>query len=283
MVIDMYVRPGFYQEIIESQDEIEFRKKMMGWDLMSPFPMELTRKQMKFAGIDKLVLHPLDLTTKYGGWVVTNEQIRKMMDLAPDLFYGFASVDPYREDALDVLEHAFGELKLMGLMLDPGKQQFYPSDPMMDPIYQKCIEYRKPIMFNAGMSWEPNTLMKYSRPMNFEEVAVKYPELKMCLGHFGWPFTMETAALVLKYPNLYADTSMLYMDSPEQFMQDTLKKQLGEYWIEHNIHDKVMFGSGNPRFRSARIKRGLESIPWRPDVREKILGGNAVKFLGLED
>ena len=30
MVIDMYVRPGFYQEIIESQDEIEFRKKMMG-------------------------------------------------------------------------------------------------------------------------------------------------------------------------------------------------------------------------------------------------------------
>jgi hypothetical protein len=64
MVIDMHVHPGFYEKISEDKDEIEFRKKAMGWDLMSTFPVDLTRVQMKFAGVDKLVLLPLDLTTQ---------------------------------------------------------------------------------------------------------------------------------------------------------------------------------------------------------------------------
>ena len=37
-----------------------------------------------------------------------------------------------------------------------------------------------------------------------------------------------------------------------------------------------------PRFRTARIKRGLESLDIRPETLEKILGGNAERFLGLE-
>ena len=76
---------------------------------------------------------------------------------------------------------------------------------------------------------------------------------------------------------------MLYMDSPEQFLSDVLVRQLGRLWIENNLHDKVMFGSNNPRFRTARIKRGLESIEWRASTKEKILGGNALRFLGLEE
>lgn len=283
MVIDMHVHPGFYEEISEDEEEIKLRKKAMGWDLMSKFPVDLTRKQMKFSGVDKLVLMPLDLTTQMGGCVVTNEEVRKMMDIEPDLFYGFASIDPYRKDALKVLEYAFKDLKLMGLKLNPSKQVFYPTDAKMYKIYEKCIEYNKPIMFHSGMSWEPNCLMKYSHPLNFEEVALKYPELRFCLAHFGWPWIYDTTALVLKYPNVYTDTSMLYMDSPELFLNEIMKKQLGPLWIENNFKDKVMFGSNNPRFRTARIKRGLDSIDWRPSTKAKIFGENAIKFLGLED
>ncbi len=282
MVIDMHVHPGFYLAISGDQEEIAFRKKAMGWDLMSTFPVELTRTQMEMAGVDKLVLLPLDLTTQMGGQVVTNEEIRTMVDLAPDLFFGFASVDPYRPDALEVLDYAFGELKLMGLKLNPSKQAFFPADKIMKPIYEKCIEYNKPIMFHAGMSWEPNCLIKYSNPVNFEEVALNYPDLRICLAHFGWPWIMETTMMILKYPNVYADTSMLYMDSPELFLPQILTSTMGPLWIENNLKDKVMFGSNNPRFRTARIKRGLDQIDWRPETRKKILGGNAMKFLGLE-
>ena len=110
--------------------------------------------------------------------------------------------------------------------------------------------------------------MKYGKPLNFEPVAIKYPKLRICIGHMGWPFIFDTAAMLLKYPNVYADTSMLYMDSPEQFMHDVFMKQYGRLWLDNDLGDKIMFGSNNPRFRTARIKRGLESLDIRPETLE---------------
>ncbi|WP_020613487.1 amidohydrolase family protein [Sediminispirochaeta bajacaliforniensis] len=282
MVIDIHVHPGFYENVCENKDDVDFRKKAMGWDLMSPFPVELTRKQMQFAGVDRLVLLPLDLTTQMGGCVITNEEIRGLVDSAPDLFYGFASVDPFRKNAVEIVEKAFEELHLMGLKLHPSKQGFYPQDPIMDDIYQKCLYYNKPILFHAGMSWEPKTPMKYSHPLYFEELAIKYPDLRFCLAHFGWPWIYETVAIVLKYPNVYTDTALLYMDSPEDFFDHLMRHHMGPLWIENNISRKVLFGSNNPRFRTARIKRGIESLNWRPETLKDILGENAMTFLGIE-
>ena len=143
--------------------------------------------------------------------------IRDRVEEAPERFIGFASVDPYREDAVKELDHAFGELGLSGLKLNPSKQKFYPTDSVMKPVYEKCIEYGKPILFHCGTSWEPNTPAKYSKPLCFEEVAIEYPELRIGLAHFGWPWVQDTAMMLLKYPNVYADTSMLYCDRAKDF------------------------------------------------------------------
>ena len=53
-------------------------------------------------------------------------------------------------------------------------------------MYDVCETYKKPIIFHSGLSWEPNTLTKYSRPTEFEELAATRPNLKICLPHFGW-------------------------------------------------------------------------------------------------
>ena len=300
MVIDVHVHPTGYSLISQDPEERKFRDKVFQrkYD-ESKLPIAMTGKpsggnsgggnseevtftQMNSFGIDRLVLLPLDLTTTPGGWIVSNEQIKHLVDFAPDRFIGFASVDPRRPDALEVLDHAFKNQKLAGLKLNPSKQAFYPDDPMMDPIYKKCLEYNKPIMFHSGMSWDPDCLIKYAEPINFEEVAVKYPELRICLAHFGWPWATETAMLCLKYPNVYTDTSAIPMDSPAVFMDQIFNRTWGPTWFEHNFADKVMFGSNNPRHRSQRMMQGLEKIEMRPDTRAKLMGGNALKWLGME-
>ena len=300
MVIDVHVHPTGYSLISQDPEERKFRDKVFQrkYD-ESKLPIAMTGKpsggnsgggnseevtftQMDSFGIDRLVLLPLDLTTTHGGWIVSNDQIKQLVDFAPDRFIGFASVDPRRPDALEVLDHAFKNQKLAGLKLNPSKQAFYPDDPMMDAIYKKCLEYNKPIMFHSGMSWDPDCLIKYAEPINFEEVAVKYPELRICLAHFGWPWATETAMLCLKYPNVYTDTSAIPMDSPAVFMDQIFNRTCGPTWFEHNFADKVMFGSNNPRHRSQRMMQGLEKIEMRPDTRAKLMGGNALKWLGME-
>ena len=120
---------------------------------------------MKCAGLDYLCLLPEDYRTQQDGKVlVSNEEIRRLVDMAPDKFIGFAGVDPFADDAVEVLEKAFTELKLSGLKLHPGKGHFYPMEERMMPLYDICEKYEKPIIFHSGMSWEPDTLTKYCRP-----------------------------------------------------------------------------------------------------------------------
>lgn len=281
MVIDMHTFPGFFKEICESPEKIEFRREQYFLYKQHVWPLELFITQLDAAGIDMAVLSAEDITTRAGSTIVSNEEVKKLVDIYPERLIGFASVDPKRPDALEVLEKAFTELKLSGLKLSPAIQYFMPNDPMMKPIYDMCIKYDKPILFEAGMTWVKNSPSKYSNPLLFEDVAIEFPELRFCLGHFGWPWTRETAMLILKYPNVYADTALLYFDSPKQFFKTTFNDQLGEYWIDRMLYDKVMFGSTYPRIEQKRMVGAIDSLTLRPQQKAMVLGLNAMKFLGV--
>jgi predicted TIM-barrel fold metal-dependent hydrolase len=89
--------------------------------------------------------------------------------------------------------------------------------------------------------------------------------------------------LLIKYPNIYTDTSLLYMDSPEDFFTQVFTKNLGPLWVERNFHRQVMFGSNTPRFRAFKLKSALEQLDLRKQTLDQVLGLNALNFLGLED
>lgn len=282
MIIDIHTFPGFFEEICEDPEKIQFRREQYFLYKQHVWPLSLFITQLNAAGIDKAVLSAEDVTTKVGGVIVSNEEVKKLVDRYPDRLIGFASVDPRREDAKEVLEKAFTELGMKGLKLSPAMQGFMPGDPIMKPIYESCLKYNKPILFEAGMIWVKNSPSKYSNPLNFEDVAMEYPELRMCLGHFGWPWVRETAMLILKYPNLYADTALLYFDSPKQFFQTTFNNQLGEYWIDRMLYNKVMFGSTYPRIEQKRMVKAAEALNLRPKQRAMVMGENALRFMGTE-
>lgn len=280
LIIDVHTHPIFFKAICDEKETLEYRKREFGIFKQSPAAIENVLQEMDYNGVARSVLLPLDLTTISSGWVVSNEEVRQLVNLAPERFVGFASVDPHRPDAAEVLEYAFGVLKLSGLKLHPSKQKFFPNEEKLKPLYDLCIKYDKPIMFHAGMSWEPDAPAKYSHPLNMEEVAIAYPELRMCLAHFGWPWTHETIMLLLKYPNVYTDTSLLHMDNALDFFRQVFQVNMGKYWIERNLCDKVMFGTNTPRFKAKRLLPALKAMEFRPKTLQRILSGNAEVFLG---
>lgn len=283
MVIDMHLHPIFYKDICENEEELEFRKDTFGVWKQGPMDWEEAFAEMDYGNIAKAALLPLDVTTTKGGWVVDNEQVAKLVATYPDRLIGFASVDPHREDAVEVLRHAFDDLGLMGLKLNPSKQKFYPTEECMEPIYALCESRNKPIIFHAGMSWEPDTPAKYSHPLAFEEVFIRHPKLRCCLAHFAWPWVREMVMLMIKYPNVYTDTSVLFMDSPEESMERLFTVDMGQYWFERGFHKQVMFASNTPRFRAFKLKRALDKIPMRDWAREDLYYKNAMRFLTGEE
>lgn len=279
-IIDMRIQPIFYESICKDKKELEFRMNSFGVFKQSPYRYEEILTEMDYAGVSRAALLPLDLTTTEGGWIVTNEQIAQIVGDLPERFIGFASVDPRRDDAIDVLESAFETLGLKGLNLAPQKQHFYPDEEFMNPIYECCIRHNRPIIFNAGLSWEPNAVTEYGYPLKFERVAVRYPELRFCLSHFAWPFVREMVMLMIKYPNVYTDTSVLYLDSPEESMKRLFEVDMGPLWMDRSLHRQVMFASNGPRFRQFKLIRGLEKLQMRDFAREGLYYRNAMRFLG---
>jgi predicted TIM-barrel fold metal-dependent hydrolase len=280
VVIDIHTHPAFFECINTDPEKLEFRRQNMGLYKAGVTPLQHIFNQMNYAGIDRLALLPLDLTTIVGKNVVSNDEIASIVQETPDRFIGFASVDPHHKDAVKTLEYAFEELHLSGLKLHPSKQKFYPTDSELHPIYECCIRHNKPILFHAGISLEPDTNSEYARPILFEEVAIHYSKLRFCLAHFGWPWVTETAALLLKYPNIYADTGLLYFDSAREFYDHVFKTELGEHWIDRSLRHQVMFGSNNPRFEQIRMLEALRAMDWRETTLDLVLGENALAFLG---
>lgn len=100
---------------------------------------------------------------------------------------------------------------------------------------------------------------KFSEPIRFEDVAVEYPDLRFCLAHMGWPWWQETIMMLMKYPNVYADTSMVYMDSPKNYYEHLFSVNMNLNWLQNCFQDKVMFGSNTPRFRHVRSLAGIKN------------------------
>lgn len=281
-VYDINTHPYLMEDVCSTEEDLRFAVEITGLYKTGIFPMKANFNRLNCAKIDISVLSPLDLTTTRGRWFVTNEQTKKLQDTYPDRFLGMASVDPMRDDASVVLEHAFADLELSGLYLHPSLQKFYPDDERCEPIWNICEKYNKPILFDAGLSPYPNLLTKYAHPLRFEEIACRHPNLRICLSRFGWPWVRETAMLMMKYRNVYTDTSVLYLGTAPEMYHHILTVDMEKHWLDRSFRHQVMFGSGDPGLEEMRMIKAIKDLDVRDSTKELILGKNAEEFLGKE-
>lgn len=280
-MIDVHTHPVLVQETMEKDKDME-RIVREVFDLQNRAqPLETFFLQMEVSGIDRSVLLPIDCTTSRNCKIYSNEQIAELADKGEGRFIGFASVDPHSSTAADDLERAVKDLGLVGLKLDPGIQEFRPDDEKHFGLYETASDLGIPIMIHSGLSWEPRTKLGPSHPALLEEAAFRFPELRICLAHFGWPWVMEAAALMMKYPNLYADTSCLYADTPKEFIAFTFGQQIPTTWIERTLRNQVMFGSNYPRIETVKMVEAVESLGLSEGATRLVFEENARSFIGL--
>ena len=269
-VIDTHIHPALFAPICEDGDRFRFRYNEMNYHLMSPIDLDLLKKQLALADIRCVFLLGEDCSFEKGQAAISNDEIAHLTELEPEMFIGFASVDPRSPDAEEKLRFAFTEQGLAGMALNTAKCRLFPYDERVFRLCEICGEYAKPVIFHSGICLERDAFSRYSRPADFEEVIAAFSGINFCLTHTGWPWVQETAALLIKYPNAFANTALMSFDGPLQLYHKVYKEDMGEFWVEHNLADKLMFGSDSPRIRPVRAKRGLDGLNLRADVMEKI-------------
>ena len=279
-MIDFHTHPVLIREFVDKYPNYE-RMARRVFDIGNNFqPLGTFFLQMDVAGIERAVLLPIDCRRTRKDAVSSNEQVAELCRLS-NRFIGFASVDPLKKGAARELESAVKKLGLKGLKLDPALQDFRVNHRKVFPIYEAAAGLGISLLVHTGMSCVPETPLERGHPLHLEEPIRQFPKLNFVLAHFGWPWVWEAAALALKYPNVYLDTSCLYYDSPKEFFQFVFSKQIPTTVIERSLRNKIVFGSNYPRVEIKNMVHALKTLALTEGCLNKILRENAERLLGL--
>lgn len=148
------------------------------------------------------------------------------------------SYNNYRQRDLrelaDFLEHGL----VKGLKLYPGYEPFYPHDKRLQVVYDLAEEFDVPVMIHSGDTYSPKGKLKYSHPLEIDEVAVDHPNVKFIICHLGNPWLTDCMEVVYKNANVHADISGLVLGEFTEAFED---------YMTDEIKDVILY-AGDPRF-----------------------------------
>ena len=229
---------------------------------------------MDAAGVDVGVTVAMDLTSALGVVMVTNESVAEMVRRFPKRLIGFASVDPNTgESAVEKLERAVCDMGLQGLKLAPPVQQFAPNDEAYNPLWEKAIELNIPVWTHAGHQVStPGSKAKLGHPMLIDELALRYPDLTIIMGHCACPWFWDAWSVCRRHENVYLDISA-YPKLYHYFPWDAFS----EFGMEH----KLLFATDYPLHDFNSCLDAVKRLDISGTFKAKILGENAANLLGL--
>ena len=232
--------------------------------------------EMDTAGIAKACIVAMDMSTQYGVEMVTNEDVSKFAGQFPDRFIPFASVDPgMGQLAVDKLIHAAENLGCKGLKLVPPVQHFDFSDAKFNPLWETALDLDIIVWTHcAHQKSHPQSDARLGHPMLIEPVALKYPGLKIVLGHCGFPWPMEAWSLVSRHLNVYIDISAypnLYNLFP------------WEAYSRSDCEHKLLFATDTPLVSFQETLEAFRAVDISREFQEKILYKNAITLLGEDN
>jgi uncharacterized protein len=196
------------------------------------------------------------------------------------------TVDPTRGESAvrDAVALWESEPHLAGIKLFPGYLSFYPHDPRLDPLYEFARRRRLPVLVHQGDTLDRKGRLKFARPIELDEVAVRWSDVRFVLCHFGNPWIDEAAEVVYKNENVYADTSgLLAHPSAPYFdrMVAQCRERLTRAIVGIGSCDRILYGSDWP-LEELRLAISLvDGLDFPAADRTRILGDNARHLFDL--
>jgi predicted TIM-barrel fold metal-dependent hydrolase len=214
---------------------------------------------------------------------MTNDDVAKLVEAAPERIIGFASVVPFaqttsipRRDPIEELRYAVGELGLRGLKLHPIIQGFAMNDPGLVPVVSAAGELGIPVLLHTGPANGRAGRIENARVELLDDLAIMCPNTVLVAGHAD-PLG-AAPYLARKHPNVYLETSISWA------RYCSLIPGLAKQAVELAGPDKVLFGADYHLGREQRVHDMLAvfaAAGLAEADQELVFAGNARRVLGI--
>jgi predicted TIM-barrel fold metal-dependent hydrolase len=176
---------------------------------------------------------------KLSGMWVPDQAVAEYVSQHPDRLLGFLSLDPMVKGWQDELEEGHKNLGMKGIKLMPMYAGFKPNSREIDHLWQYASKNGLPVLLHTGTTFIDKAPLECTLPRLLDDVANRFPDVKMVLAHLGHPYEGECVATIRKHANVYADCSALHY-RPFQLYHSLMLLQ--EYGVWH----KLLFGTDFP-------------------------------------
>jgi len=233
-------------------------------------------RTMGEGGVDKAVLQA---EWAYGDYHKQNDAVYRIVNAHPDKFAaGYLCLNPLEDDDMaKIVEEEVKERGFKGVNIQPFSYRLRCNDKRFYPVYAKCQELGIPITIHCSINFSVDRTIDYGRPIYLDEVACDFPDLTIVANHGGWPWVTEMVAVAWKHPNVYIEIGAV---SPKYIgMPGTGWEPLMVYG-NSLLQDRVLFATDD-MLLAKRCVEELNALPLKDAVKEKWLGVNAARVLGL--
>lgn len=204
-----------------------------------------------------------------------NDWIAKYRNHDPSRFIAWGGVHPaFCTNVQAEMERLLDELKIDGIKIHPPHQGFranaYLTQDMPDLklVYAACEERNIPVMIHSGTSVFPGARARYGDPMDFDDVAVDFPNLQIVMAHCGRPFWYDQAFFVARrHRNVWLELSGI---PPLQLPERLPRLEV--------ISDHVLWGTDWPSPGVRDLRSNLETfcelVSYSDILKHKVLVEN---------
>ena len=212
------------------------------------------------------------------------EEILKILDRNPrtSVVEGLRWRGEARTD-LFTMEERIRDRLVVGIKLYPGYENYAINDPSLEPVFRIAAKYDVPIMIHTGDTFSKTAKVRNAHPLLVDDVAVDYPDTKFIMCHAGNPWFTDTAEVLYKNDNVFADISGLtlgeFSAEFERFMRNRLRDMI---MFMGDPGRQLLYGSDWPLVRMAPYVDFLDSLELPPEQKEHIAWKTSARLFKID-
>ncbi|MGC2572307.1 MAG: amidohydrolase family protein [Candidatus Nitrosopolaris sp.] len=192
------------------------------------------------------------------------------------------SIDNHNKEDLQNCRRWFRDGLIKAIKLYCGYEHYYPYDKKYQQVYDLCVEFNAPVMIHTGDTFLKQGKLRFSHPINIDDVAVDNPDLKIVICHLGNPWFLDCGEILYKNENVYADISGFFLRSIRQDSEKYLVKRVTEFLNYIGREPTcLLYGTDWPISDMGVYLNFLQKIELNTRDRDLIMSKNAKKLFGI--
>ncbi len=304
-------KPGYYDEILKKKAKID-ACLIMEYNTTNPRDVEkegncnfkrlfVYDKYCSFFGFDKMNTR----LSFYGKNFSSLQEFESLVDSVfdQDVKKGIQGakfgVAYYRTLKFEDVPRETANIVFEKMKAEPQRIfSFEEAKPLQDFAFFKllslCDRYKVPVQIHTGLQTGNGNDITNSNPTGLVKAITKFPGIKFCLLHAGYPFGGEMATLAKNFANVYIDMAWSALISPsftERYLQEFIETVPVNKIMAFGGDSQTVEGAYGASILARRtventltnmVKTGYLTEEEAVTIAKKILRENAIKIYNLQ-